>query len=213
MKTAIIAGSTGLIGSELLGMLLSSPRYSHVVALSRKPLSIRSDKLTVIHTDLETIHQHSDQLAGDDVFCCLGTTMAKAGSKNKFYAVDYQYPLELAKFTKANGAKQFLIVTALGADKTSVIFYNRVKGEVEASLRLIAFESLHIFRPSFLLGERKELRVGEKIASGVFKNLDFLIPKKYKPIAGRDVAKAMLHYASVDRKGVFIHLSADLQGL
>jgi uncharacterized protein YbjT (DUF2867 family) len=211
MKTAVIAGSTGLIGSELLGMLLSSPRYSRVIALSRRPLPVRSDRLTVINTDLETIHQHTGELRGDDVYCCLGTIMAKAGSKEKFYAVDYQYPLELAKITKANGAKQFLIVTALGANKTSAIFYNRVKAEIEASLKTIGFDALHIFRPSLLLGDRKESRRGERLATMFFKNFGFLIPKKYKAIAGADVARAMLHYASLDRSGSFIHLSADLQ--
>jgi uncharacterized protein YbjT (DUF2867 family) len=211
MKTAIIAGSTGLIGSELLTMLLSSPRYERVIALTRKPLAIRSDKLTVINTDLDTIHDHKNELIGDDVYCCLGTTMAKAGSKEKFYAVDYQYPLELAKITKANGAKQFLIVTALGADKKSMIFYNRVKGEIEASLREMGFEALHIFRPSLLLGDRKESRKVEKLGMALFTTFDFLIPRKYKAIGAFDVARAMLHYASLDRNGAFVHLSADLQ--
>lgn len=162
MKTAVIAGGSGLIGGKLLQLLLSSDRYSRVIGLTRSELGSHP-KLVEIKTDgtdLDSI------LTGgiDDVFCCLGTTMAKAGSKEKFYQVDYTYPFELHRTTLGQGAKQFLIVTALGASKKSPVYYNRVKGEIEEAVSGLGFSSLHIFRPSLLMGQRQESRMGEDAA-------------------------------------------------
>lgn len=210
MKKAIIAGSTGLIGSELLSLLLESPRYTEVIALTRRPLTREHSKLQIVETDLHQLKDHANALVADDVYCCLGTTMAKAGSKDKFYEVDYQYPLELARITKQNGAKQFMIVTALGSNAKSKIFYNRVKGEVEQAVEAVGFESLHIFRPSLLLGDRAEKRRGEQFATGFFRIFGFAVPMKFEPINVNEVAKAMLHFASLDRPGKLIHLSHEM---
>lgn len=211
MRTALLAGSTGLIGKQLLELLLDDPHYTVVKAISRKPLAIQHAKLQNIVADLDTLTEHHDQLKADDVFCCLGTTIKQAGSQAAFRKVDFEYPFELAKLTKNQGATQFLIITALGSDAKSGIFYNRVKGEVEQAIDAVGFDSYHIFRPSLLLGERTEKRAGEGAATVVYKALGFLIPLKYKAIDSAKVAKAMLHFAKQNSKGKFIHESKELQ--
>lgn len=211
MRTALLAGSTGLIGKQLLGLLLEDSHYTVVKAISRKPLDIQHNKLQNIVSDLDTLTEHHDQLKADDVFCCLGTTIRQAGSQAAFRKVDYEYPLELARLTKNQGATQYLIITALGSDAKSGIFYNRVKGEVEQAIDAVGFDSYHVFRPSLLLGERTEKRAGEGAATAVYKALGFLIPLKYKAIDAAKVAKAMLHFAKQNSAGKFIHESKELQ--
>jgi len=210
MKTALIAGSTGLIGGQLLKLLLDSNRYSRVIAITRHELPAHP-KLTQIHADGQTLIAYVDQLAADDVFCCLGTTMAKAGSKEKFHQVDFTYPVELATLALARGAEQFLVVSSLGADKNSGIYYNKVKGELEEALTGMGYQSMHILRPSVLLGQRNESRPGEGSAKFVYKAFDFLIPKKYKAIDSAKVARGLLHFASREQAGTFIHESKELQ--
>lgn len=210
-RTALIAGSTGLVGKDLLNLLLQSDRYQRVIAITRRRMDLQHSKLVQLIADLSTLPSSAEGMVSDDVFCCLGTTMAKAGSREKFYEADYQYPLELAKITHSKGAKQYLIVSAMGANAASGIFYNRVKGEVEGDLQKVGFQSVHIFRPSLLLGERSESRPGESIAQAIFKAVPFLIPKKYKGVPTSAVAKAMLAEASKDSRGVFIHESDTIQ--
>lgn len=209
MKTALIAGSTGLIGSQLLQLLLMTSRYDSVIALTRKELP-RHVKLIQANIDEKTLKLDPTWRI-DDVFCCLGTTMSKAHSKEKFYQVDFTYPYQLAKNSLPLGAKQFLIVTALGARKNSLIYYNRVKGEIEEAVSGLEFNSLHIFRPSLLLGHRTENRAAEDAAKIFYKVFGSIIPKKYKAIDSAKVARAMLHFASQDQKGNFIHESRELQ--
>ena len=211
MKTALVAGSTGLIGKQLLTLLLATNRYDKVIALTRHDLEIQHPKLVEIKIDFSILDKYADQLVADDIFCCLGTTMKKARTKERFYEVDFTYPLRLAVATKLAGAKQFLLVSALGANKKSSVFYNKVKGEVEEAITNLGFESLHIMRPSLLLGEREEKRSAEDAAKVVYKYLGFLIPNKYKGIEGAAVARAMLHFAASGQKGISIHESPSLQ--
>jgi uncharacterized protein YbjT (DUF2867 family) len=211
MKTAVIAGATGLIGNQVLAKLLASSRYATVVALTRKPLKINHPALVNIITDFRNLDKALSGLKPDDVFCCLGTTMAKAGSKEKFYAVDFQYPVELAKATFAGGAKQYLLVSALGADRNSSIYYNRVKGEVEDAIAAIGFDTVHILRPSLLLGPRAEKRAGEDAAKLIYKIFSFAIPPKYKAISSERVATVMVDFAARDSRGSFIHESRDMR--
>jgi uncharacterized protein YbjT (DUF2867 family) len=211
MKTALIAGSTGLIGKQLLTLLLSTSRYDKIIALTRKDLEITDPKLTVLKTDFANLDQFADQLVADDVFCCLGTTMAKAKSKERFYEVDFTYPLRVAVGTKLGGAKQYHLISALGSDKKSSIFYNRVKGEIEEAIGNLGFDSYHIYRPSLLLGPREEQRSGEDAAKTFYKIFGFLIPAKFKSIEASTVARSMLHFASLEQKGKSIHESRDLQ--
>jgi uncharacterized protein YbjT (DUF2867 family) len=210
MKTALIAGSTGLIGKQLLQLLLDDDRYAKVIAITRQDLPSHQ-KLVQIKTDFDSIGDKSSTLKADDVFCCLGTTMAKARSKEKFYQVDFYYPLLLAKLSKAEGAKQYLMVSALGADKQSSVYYSQVKGEIEEAIEDVGFETVHIFRPSLLLGPREEKRAGEDSAKFIYKYLDFLIPARYKAIDSVKVARAMLSYATKEQSGSHIHQSKDLQ--
>jgi uncharacterized protein YbjT (DUF2867 family) len=210
MKTALIAGSTGLIGKQLLQMLLVGDRYSKVIAVTRNDLPTHP-KLVVLKVEFEKLDQWSDSLIGDDVFCCLGTTMAKAKSKENFYKVDFFYPLLIAKAAQSHGAKQYFLVSALGANKESSIYYNRVKGEIEDAIKQVDYKSIHIFRPSLLLGSRDETRSGEDAAKIFYKIFGFLIPKKYQAIDAYKVAKAMITLASEDDEGIFIHESKELQ--
>lgn len=210
MKTAFIAGCTGLVGKQLLQLLLASDRYTQVIALTRQDLPAHP-KLLQIKTDFDRLEEHKEMMKADDVFCCLGTTMAKARSKENFYKVDFHYPYQIARILHASGARQFVLVSAVGADKTSSVYYNRVKGEVEEAVAAIGYEAVHIVRPSLLLGPRKEKRAGEDAAKFVFRFLGFLIPKKYKGIDAAKVARAMLRYAALEQKGIHIHESTELQ--
>jgi uncharacterized protein YbjT (DUF2867 family) len=208
-KVALLAGSTGLIGNQLLELLLTDSHYSKVIALSRKPLAITNPKLENIVLEVEQLENH--QLKADDVFCCLGTTMKQAGSKTEFRKVDFDYPLQLAKILTANDAQQFFLVSALGANKNSSIFYNQVKGEVEEAITSVGFRALHIFRPSLLLGPRKDQRSGEEAAKVFYKIFSFLIPKKYQGLESIKVARAMQALASKELTGVFVYESNVLQ--
>jgi uncharacterized protein YbjT (DUF2867 family) len=210
MKTALLAGGTGLVGSQLLQLLLESPRYSKVIALTRSDLPAHP-KLVQLKIEFNSMGERSSGLKADDVFCCLGTTMAKAGSKEQFYQVDFYYPLLLAKLSKAEGAKQYMLVSAMGANKKSSIYYNQVKGEIEEAIQDVGFASTHIVRPSLLIGPRSEKRAGEDSAKFLYRYFGFLIPRKYKAIEARKVASAMLAFAEKEQKGVFIHESVELQ--
>jgi len=211
MKTALIAGSTGLIGNQLLQLLLEDNYYDAVKAISRKPLAITHPKLENIVFEFDRMTEHHDKVKADDVFCCLGTTIKKVKTKEKFRQVDFGYPLELAKITKANGAEKFLLVSALGADKRSGIFYNKVKGEVEEAISQVGFKSYHVFRPSLLMGDRKESRSGEDAGKIFFKYFGFLIPAKYKGIESIKVARAMQQVATKQLPGEHFYESKDLQ--
>jgi uncharacterized protein YbjT (DUF2867 family) len=211
MKVAVIAGSTGLIGKQLLQLLLDDPEYHLVKAITRTPLELKHVKLQNIVADFNRLGEYADRISGDVVFCCLGTTMKKAGSKEAFRKVDYVYPLELADVTHASGAQQFLLVSALGADKNASIYYNKVKGEVEEAIGKVGFRSYHIFRPSLLLGPRNESRPGEDAAKFFYKVFGFLIPEKYKALDSMKVARAMLLLAREEQEGSHIHESVSLQ--
>ncbi len=216
MAKALIAGATGLVGSRLLELLIQSEDYNEVVALARKPIPIAigthaSPRFVNRVVDFDQLDRHASELKADDVFCCLGTTIRQAGSQEAFRKVDYEYPLSLAKVTRAQGAKQFLLVTAMGSSKGSSIFYNRVKGEVEEAIAAVGFPAYHIFRPSMLLGDRKEKRAGEAVGKVVMSALDFLLPANFKAIHGERVAHAMLEIAKQKQQGMHIHPSGELQ--
>ena len=200
MKTALIAGATGLIGGQLLTLLLASDRYAKVIAFTRHQLPVHS-KLIQLSIDGEKIGALDSGSRVDDVFCCLGTTMAKAHTKEKFYYVDFTLPYLLAKNSLQHGAKQYLLVSALGANKKSSIYYNQVKGAIEEAISNIGFETVHIFRPSLLLGPRAEKRSAEDAAKFFYRIFGFLIPAKYKAIDSLKVARAMVHFASQHQAG------------
>ncbi|WP_240675824.1 NAD(P)H-binding protein [Ammoniphilus sp. CFH 90114] len=208
MKKALIIGATGLVGKEVLNILLEGDTYESITILVRKKPSISHGKLVcIVLDDFSNMEQHSKLFQVDDVYCCLGTTIKKAKTKENFKQVDFTYPLMAAQLAKEYGVKRFLLVSAMGADSRSSIFYNRVKGELELAVQQIHLPSFLIFRPSLLLGERAELRVGERMASLVFAFLPFLFKGaliKYRPIEGRDVASMMVRMAETYLPGTHI---------
>ena len=205
MKTACLAGASGLIGSSLFTLLLNDPDYEKIVVLSRRPLPIQHDKLFPLVMDFDQLGHFNFPFEVQDIFCCLGTTMGKAGSKDAFREVDFNYPLELARLGKRSGATAFFLVSSVGANKNSLFFYSRIKGQLEEALDELKFPSYHIFRPSLLLGERPEKRFGEEWIKILFSAFKFFIPKRFRAIDGLVVAKAM-HMAK-DKKGRYVHSS------
>ncbi|EMJ95807.1 oxidoreductase [Leptospira alstonii] len=204
-KNALVAGATGLIGKYLLEELSASSHYQKVYALVRRPGSgIGAEEIV---SDFDTLSVSSFPEGITDVFCSLGTTISKAGSQENFKKVDYEYVLKLGRLAKEKGAKSFLVVSALGADPKSLVFYNRVKGEMERGLEEIGFSFLGIFRPSLLEGERTEVRPGETVGQLFAKIVNpFLLGgiRKYRSIHGRTVAKAMIRIAQKEPSGVRI---------
>lgn len=211
MRRALVAGATGLVGAQLVTTLLEDQRYGVVKAITRKPLGKIHPRLENFVVDFDALSRYTDELKADDIFCCLGTTMKIAGSKEAFEKVDYHYPVELARKCKALGAGQYLLVSALGANPRASVYYNRVKGEVEQAIMQTGYSSIHIFRPSLLLGPREEYRSGEVAAKWFFRTFGFLVPSKYKAVASIKVARAMAHFARSGEQGVHIHESATLQ--
>ena len=212
MKTAIIAGHTGLVGEQLLSLLLEEASYTKVIAVGRRKIELSHPKLEQQLVDFNDLNIKSDKV--DDVFCCLGTTMKVAGSKEKFRLVDFQYPLNLGQYCQKKGARSYSLVSSMGADSTSSIFYNKVKGEVEETIDQLGYSQLNIYRPSMLLGQRKEFRLGEAIGKTVMVALGFFFVgslKNYKAIESIRVARAMLHFAKIAGMGKNVHPSAELQ--
>jgi uncharacterized protein YbjT (DUF2867 family) len=213
MKTALLAGATGLIGSQLLPLLLASERYDKVIVVGRRAVPTLHPKLVQVVTELDQLEAVRLKLIADDVFCCLGTTMAQAGSKEAFFKVDFLYVVQLAALAAGNFAAQLLVVSSMGADAESRIYYSRVKGEMEAAVRQAPFRAIHIFRPSLLLGERANPRLGEKAGAVALALLSPLLRGpllKYRPVTGATVAAAMLRAAATDATGVRLHLSDEL---
>lgn len=216
-RTALIAGATGLVGGHCLAGLLESPHYDRVIALTRRPLAQRHAKLDqrIIAFD-QLGREGADFPTVDDVFCCLGTTMRAAGSQAAFRQVDFVYVVALAGQALGHGAKQFLLVSSLGANPKSRIFYSRVKGEAEAAIAALTFEGRQIFRPSILTGDRVEHRAGERAGIAVMRGVSFAMIgplRKYRPIAARTVARAMIRVAGRAPRGVNIFASNDIERL
>lgn len=213
-NTAIVLGASGLVGNEVLQTLLNNADFNLIKIFIRKPLSIEHPKLEQHIINFDVIKNYSGSITGDVVFCCLGTTIKTAGSKEAFRKVDYAYPLAFANIAKQNEVKKFILISSLGADKNSSNFYLRVKGEVEEALKQLEFKSLITLRPSMLLGDRKEFRLGESIGKVMIKGLGFLFIgglKKYKAIEAAVVAKAMVKLSQSELPGFNIFESDRLQ--
>jgi len=197
---AVVAGATGLIGKFLIAELEKDSAYESVIALTRKAKE-NTVKTTWKVIDFDSKDELDNATKGADIaFCCLGTTMKQAGSKDAFIKVDYQYVVDFAKAAKQNNARQFSVISAMGADAKSKIFYNQVKGEMEEAIQNLGFSELIIFHPSLLLGPRDENRLGEKIGTvlgKIFSPLLFGSLKKYHPIHVSKIAKAMIAEAKI----------------
>ena len=210
-RVAVVAGSTGLIGSLLIKKLLDEPRYDKVIALTRRPLGLHHIKLQEMNVDFRTLCHQPLDFSVNDAYCCLGTTMKKAGSKDAFFEVDFTFALRFAEWALENKASQLLLVSSLGANPNSLFYYNRVKGDLEAAIEQLRYRSLHIFRPSLLLGSRDDSRLGEGLGQAFAKIFNPLIPDNYKGIPAEDVAEAMLRMAlDHNHRGVYLHESEQI---
>lgn len=193
-RTVLVAGATGLVGREILAGLLADPAVSAVRSLGRRKPAVEHAKLTSHVVDFAALPALP---AADEVYLALGTTIKVAGSQAGFRAVDYGANLAVARAALAAGVKKVGLVSAMGANAGSRVFYSRVKGELEDALAKMPFTGLVIARPSMLVGNREELgqpvRRGEEVASAIGKLVGFLIPANYKPIDASAVARALLH--------------------
>lgn len=209
-KTALVFGGTGLVGRQLLDLLVEDDAWDKVVCVARRPIYHPSPKVIELIADADTLNDTTCDIAIDVVFCCLGTTQKTAGSREGFRKIDYDYVLAAAKFGKDLGAKKLLLVSSVGAEVGSFSFYAHVKGEAERDVSVLGYECLEILRPSLLLGDRPERRLKEDIGGAILPWLSFLFVgplKQYHPIHGKQVAVAMAEIAKLDRTGTRIHSS------
>ena len=207
MKTALIFGSSGLIGNELLNVVKKNNNYNKIKLFVRSATDNNDSKVETIQTDFNDLEKHKDSIVGDDCFFCIGTTRKDTPDKNEYRRVEYNIPVDVAKIAKSNSVKAFIYVSSLGANPTSSGSYLKNKGQVEEELNNLNFPKLAAIRPSILLGNRKVFRLGERISIFIMKILSIFflgILKKYKPIEAQNVAKAMVAIAqNHDQKTVF----------
>ena len=199
MKTALLFGSSGLIGGHLLNILIQNNYYNNIKIFVRSEPEIKVSKIEIIKTDFNDLNKHIKDIKGDDCFFCIGTTKKNSPDKNEYKRIERDMPVEIAKIAKANSVNSFIYVSSGFADPKNSGAYLRYKGEVEEELQKLNFSKLGIMRPSFLMGNRKEKRIGEKIGIFLFKLLSplFLGPlKKMKPIHSKTVANAMIEVAN-----------------
>jgi len=208
VSAILLFGATGLVGSATLRRLLADDAFTRVVTLTRRPIQGGArPKLEARVGDLEALDTVADAFAVDAVICALGTTIRQAGSRERFRAVDHDIPLSAARLAKAHGAGHFLYVSSLGADPRSRNFYLRAKGDLEEALRGVGFSRLTIVRPSLLLGDRQEFRLGERLAQLVA----FIPMGRYTAIRADDVAAALVRLAKVDGPPVRVVESAEMR--
>ncbi len=199
-KTAVLFGATGLTGNLVLGILAKDERYEKIRVFTRSELTVNSDKIEVIVTDLENLDSLADNIKGHDLFCCLGTTIKKAGSKENFRKVDLEFPVKIAEIASKNKVPNFILISSIGADPQSSNFYLKTKGEAEEAIQKSGFKKLVILRPSMLLGKRKEFRLLEEAGKLVMLPLKFILKgrlRKYRAIDAERVAKAMVKFANI----------------
>ena len=203
-RTALLLGGTGLVGGHALRLLARDGRWGRVVTLGRRPTEPVSHRHEDHVVDVDRLADHADLFACDDLFCCLGTTMKQAGSEEAFRRVDLEIPAEAARLARAGGAAQGLLVSALGADAGSRVFYTRTKGEAEEAFRDVGFRAVQVVRPSLLTGDRDEVRPGERAAEAV---LGVLRPalvgplRRLRPTPAVDVARALVAIAAAAPPG------------
>ena len=211
--TVLLLGASGLIGSHCLKILLADESFDRVVAVVRRPLGITHPKLVQTVVDFDKLDNYAAEIKADAVLSTLGTTLRKAGSSVKFTKVDYEYQLKVAEIAKRNGAQTFVLLSSIGADKKSLVLYTKVKGEVEDAISKLGYKKVIILRPSILLGERAEARLGETIGQWVAKEMPFIFSgplSKYKGIPADTVAKAMINAVQKPYNGVSIVENLDI---
>ena len=208
-RTVLVLGATGLVGRALVTLLLREPSVLSVVALVRRSGDFPHDsKLRVVRVDFERLDQHTGAFPVDQIFCALGTTIRQAGTQEQFRRVDHDYPVAAAELWLRQGATHYLLVSALGANSSSRVFYNRVKGDTERDITRMGYQRVTIARPSLLVGPRAEPRLGERIGHW----LGILAPPSFRPISASDVAAALTLSARASRLGVQILTSREMRG-
>ena len=198
MKTALLFGASGLVGSHLLNLLISNNNYSKIKLFVRSTIDIIDPKIEIIQTDFNNLENHREDIKGDDCFFCIGTTKQNSPNRNEYQKVELDIPKEIGQIAKANSVNSFIFISSIYANPNSSGNYVKFKGLVEEELKRLNFSKLGILRPSFLIGKRKENRVGEKIGIMTFSVLSPLLfgPfKKMRPISSEIVAKAMIKIA------------------
>ncbi len=210
-KTAIVLGATGLVGRHLVAQLVDAPHISKVIIITRRPIALSSDKLVVYQLNFDTIKEYGNRFAGDILFSCLGTTRNKAGSIAAQRKVDLDLQYQCAQIAFNQGVSELFLVSSSGANSESQNAYLQMKGELEEKIGYLGFNTLNIFQPSLLLGERKEFRAGERIASAMLPLL-CKIPalSKYRPIHAAEVARKMVQVSRTDGDGVNIYRLDDV---
>jgi len=212
----ILVGASGLIGSNLLSELIRSEAISEILLLVRKSTGSSSFKVKELIVNFDEPNSYSIDIQADIIFSCLGTTKSETPNSELYRQIDLGYPLNLAKLGQKNGVAQFHIISSLGADTGSSNSYLKLKGELEQELKKLTIPSLHIYQPSFLIGERKKDRLTEKIMIPIFRLIDPLLIgplKKYRSIKATDVAKVMLNQSIKNLQGTFIYPSIQIQEL
>lgn len=216
MRKAIIAGATGLIGGELLILLLESSDYQEVISISRREMPVQHKKLVQLIINFDELEKYADTLKGDVIFCCLGSTRKKTPDLSVYRMIDHTYPLQLGEIAKANHIKQYHLVSAIGANANSSNFYTKMKGETEADLAHLNLPCLNIYQPSILTGDRKESRPLEKFSIALMKVFNPLMLgslKKYRSIPAATVARAMYKQSLKPETGLYIHPSDHIKNL
>lgn len=209
-KTVIVIGATGLVGSHLVQSLLDDSSVGEVKIFVRRILKVVHPKLTIFVVDFDRPNTYADDLKGDVLYSCMGTTIKTAGSKDAQYKVDFTYQYQVAEYARKNSVGMIVLVSATGADSKSSFFYARIKGELEEAIMQLKFESTLIVRPSVLIGDRAETRWGEKITVPLIASFSkiFLGLKKYRGIKGEEVAMAMLNLSN-EYNGSFLMVELD----
>ena len=198
MKTALIFGSSGLVGNQLLDIIVQNNNFKHIKLFVRSVLKNNNSKVETFQTDFINLEKHKDSIVGDDCFFCIGTTRKDTPDKNEYRRIEYNIPINVARIAKSNLVESFVYVSSMGANSSSSSFYLKNKGQVEKELNNLNFPKLAVIRPSLLLGKRTRHRLGESIAQYVTQKLSsFFLGnlKKYKPIQAQYVAKAMVAIA------------------
>jgi dTDP-4-dehydrorhamnose reductase len=216
LKKAIIVGSSGLIGSQLVRLISNNNQFSEVLLLVRHPVEVNNSKIKQLVINFDELLKYSADIKGDIIFSCIGTTRYKTPDADLYTKIDMTYPLEIARLGLLNGVTQFHIVTSLNSNPNSSSSYLRLKAKIEEELKKMNYPGLHIYQPSYLYGDRKETRIADKI----MKPLSYLIDpllfgslKKYKSIKAEKVAKAMINQSLKNLKGIFTYPSIQIQEL
>lgn len=209
-RKACILGATGLVGSQLLNYLLEDDKYDEVLVYARRSTGVEHPKLHEVVGDLLDEGFFNDPIFAEDIFCCIGTTQSKTPDVSVYKQIDFGIPVHSAQAGIRGGMRKFLVVSSIGANANSRMFYPKVKGQMEDALKKMAIPRLHIFRPSMLLGDRNEFRFGESVGKALVKVFGVFIPSKYKGISASEVAQAM-HRVAVSDVGKLVYESDEIK--